>query len=385
MPGRKKILIVSFQSLLRKFNHSLPSQLARQTGWEIKVLVPPYGKDSRVDADIFPEKESDRFYDILVGKVRLAGNPCLMQFQSHLKWLLKMFRPGIIDLEADPFLFGALDVVRQRNRFSPSSELVLRVGRDYFRRDFLSFQFIKRYMLKRAAAVITRHSAAAHELSKWRYFGRHESIPSAINCDVFRPREVPELRSRLNPEGKTMIGFLPALGKDGSSTRRLIRTLEGLPVKLLFIGNENQEKSYARLARSKGVNAAFVPHASHQEFAQFLNCMDIIVLPSLKWTAAQDDSGLLLKEAMASGVPLVCPNSPTAVEIAGTSGTFFDPNEAGDLRAKISTLIFHEKLRREKGWNGRRIILENYSVDHLMQKNIELYEKVFDPTSMVVS
>ena len=66
---------------------------------------------------------------------------------------------------------------------------------------------------------------------------------------------------------------------------------------------------------------------------------DIFVFASLCETF-----GIILLEAMASGLPIACSNRSSMPDLLGNAGVYFDPNEAKSIKDALTTLIQDKKM-----------------------------------------
>lgn len=97
---------------------------------------------------------------------------------------------------------------------------------------------------------------------------------------------------------------------------------------------------------------------------------DIAVLPSYR-------EGLpkALLEAASCGLPLVATDVPGCREICihETSGLLVPPKNAEALAAMIARLADDEALRHRLGQNGRELVEQHFSDQHVIQQTMQLY------------
>lgn len=89
-------------------------------------------------------------------------------------------------------------------------------------------------------------------------------------------------------------------------------------------------------------------------------------------------------EFMYAGLPVIYSNSPSFLEIAGTSnaGIGVDPGNIVQIADAIETLVQNPDLARSLGENGRKSILEKYNWDLEWYRLRDLYiELIGSPTS----
>ncbi|WHR51324.1 glycosyltransferase family 4 protein [Vibrio furnissii] len=107
--------------------------------------------------------------------------------------------------------------------------------------------------------------------------------------------------------------------------------------------------------------------------SEFLSSVDIICQPS-NWEAF----GLIFVESAYFNIPAIGSDVEGIPEVIddGLTGFIFPSGDVIQLRNKIKYLIVDEKLREELGKNAYKRCLDNFEVNIMLKKYIEIYEKV---------
>ena len=97
---------------------------------------------------------------------------------------------------------------------------------------------------------------------------------------------------------------------------------------------------------------------------------DIFVLPSV----CEENSGLVLLEAMSLGLPLITTNigGQSELVIDGYNGFLIPPNDHVNLAKKIGIIIDNEELRNKLSYNSKKMS-EKYSAYRHMEKITQLF------------
>jgi glycosyltransferase involved in cell wall biosynthesis len=370
-----KLLMVSYTSFIQKFYQTLPHEVARMSGWNVKVLVPPYWRELWSDKRIYLEKEDDKLYDVQVGVTYFTGNLHLAFFRTRLKWLLQTFQPDIIDLENETFNLGSLQLCLYRNRYSPHSKIVLHASQHRYTSYPPPFNIFEKYLLKKTDAILARNKMAVEVLEKKGYRGLLKIVTHGVNTSAFSPRDLPELRAQLSPEKKPVVGYIGAL-EYHKGIHILLKAVAGLDIKLILIGSGSYQPQLRELAREQGVDVRFMEAATHEEVAQYLNCMDIFVLPSISRPNWVEKFGRVLIEAMASGVAVIGSASGEIPAVIKKCGLTFPEGDAAALRKKIQLLLKDSRLRGTLGWKGRKMVQREYSWKKIARQTIDVYRKI---------
>ncbi len=378
--NKPRILMISFTSFIQKFYQTLPQEIARQSGWDVTVLVPPYWKELWSGGVKHLEKNSDPHYRMVVGDIRFTGNLHLAVFRGQLKRVLGEFRPDLVDLENEPFNLGSFQIVRATRRLLPHARLVLHASQHRFKHYPPPFNWVERYVLKRTDAILARNQMAVEVLQRKGFRGLLPIITHGVNTEAFFPRKDEEICRELNPERKMLLGFVGAL-EEHKGVHHLLEAVRGLDVRMVLVGSGRMRGHLATLARKWKIDVQFLPPASHEDVARIMGCLDLFVLPSLTRANWVEKFGRVLIEAMACGVPVVGSSSGEIPRVIGEGGLIFREGDVLDLREKIQRLLQDEALRRELGRRGRQRAVEHYSWKVIARRTLEIYRQLLGRTA----
>lgn len=118
---------------------------------------------------------------------------------------------------------------------------------------------------------------------------------------------------------------------------------------------------------------------SQDQITELLKNSDILLAPSLT-SSTGDQEGIpgVIMEAFAAGLPVVSTNHAGIPEIIqdGKSGFLVPEKDVTALAQKLETLIAQPDLRYRMGLTGRKFVEENYNIEKLNDRLVELYQKV---------
>ncbi len=157
--------------------------------------------------------------------------------------------------------------------------------------------------------------------------------------------------------------------------RALELVKEEMPeVRCRIVGTGEEEGRLKELARRLGLEKeveflGFLPE--YVEVVRVLKSSHVFCLPS-----TVEGLGLVLVEAMASGIPFVASDLPPLREVSGgKGGLFFRPGDHRDLAEKLLLLLEDGGLRRKLAGEGRRKACE-YDWKILVKRIERVYEEV---------
>jgi glycosyltransferase involved in cell wall biosynthesis len=152
-----------------------------------------------------------------------------------------------------------------------------------------------------------------------------------------------------------------------------IRAVARVPGVLLAAVSKSPPQAYAALAAAEGVSerVRFVPPTP--AVARYYAAADLFLFPTF-----YDTFGLVIGEAMASGLPVVTSRAAGAAELIthGESGWLTtDPWDADQLADAVRTLAADADLRRRMGVAARAAI-EPFTWDRTAAETLAVYRQV---------
>lgn len=223
---------------------------------------------------------------------------------------------------------------------------------------------VERIAYKRASGIITSSKTNFDYVEKnYHPHCPHVLIPNYVETDVFRPLNL-EKRKR-------SICFVGRLVQQ-KNLLALLEALRDLPCTLSIIGSGKQREELEEVARNNGEKVSFLGNIPNHELPRVLNQHELFVLPSL-WEGMPK----VLLEAMACGLPVVGTKIDGTKEVIehGKNGILCD-TDSSSIRDAIITLVHDEALKCKLGENARITIVDSYSLDRLVEKELQLMKKV---------
>ncbi len=164
----------------------------------------------------------------------------------------------------------------------------------------------------------------------------------------------------------------------------LVRALAGLrrrgrpaPIVVLFGRGPLREK-VARLAEAAGVGGQLRFAGFRDDLADWMGAFDFCVHPAL-----MEGLGVAAMQAGAAGLAVAGGRAggiPEIVEHGGT-GLLCAPGDAGELADAIARLVGDPEAARAMGGRARRRVEARFSVDAMVEGNLEVYRGLGAPTA----
>ena len=238
--------------------------------------------------------------------------------------------------------------------------LTLNVGWTYFRSIF-----------KRADITVAQTPSIAKELIRNGVESDIRVIPTGIDIERFRPGiDGTEIRKRYGIEGKKVVIHVGRLCLE----KRLEILIEAFSktdenVVLMIVGKGALDAVLKEQVRSLGLTerVVFTGFVSEEELAMHYAAADMAASSSI-----HEAQCLAIMNAMACGLPVVCPNGKAFVDFieTGVNGFLYEATPEGCAKAIRKCLAADPKV----GINARTTA-ERYSIPISIDSYLEIYEE----------
>lgn len=117
---------------------------------------------------------------------------------------------------------------------------------------------------------------------------------------------------------------------------------------------------------------------------QYIKLADIGIIPLLRLKWWEVSSPLKLMEYLSMEIPIVLSDIKAHLDVLPAESDFvvyFNPDKKEDLADKILLAYGNYENLKKNSWNGRKIILENYSWDKIAEKLLTFFQKFDERTA----
>lgn len=363
-----KVVVVS-HSYVVSMNQEKLEKLAQKNGIALTLIAPLAWKNMGIRIPL--QKWSSNRYQILPLKIYLKYH-LYAHFYAPWKFLVQMMRirPQIIYVEEEPESASAFQsaIISKlcKSKFVFLSWENLK-GRFSFRKRLLS-----RFVLNSADRAIAGNEGARQLLQDKGYKKQIAVIPQfGLDERVFARKRNEGLKMKLGLKSSFIIGFIARLLKE-KGILTLIEAVSYLDgdYQVLILGEGEAKTEAVELARRLEVlnRLIFAGVIKHSELPDFINCLNLLVLPSLTTPHWKEQFGHVMIEAMACGVSVIGSDSGAIPEIIGDAGLVFHEGNAKELAEKISLMMYDSSLRKSLEIKGRQRVLERFTTDRIVDR-----------------
>ena len=146
----------------------------------------------------------------------------------------------------------------------------------------------------------------------------------------------------------------------------------------MIVGSGPEKSRLVSLASALGLEAGcrWVEAVSYDVVCDYMNAMDVLVLPSRTTRNWKEQFGRVLMEALGCRVAVVGSDSGAIPEVMGAAGQSFPEGDAGALADILKQLAGDARRRGEMAERGYRRALENYSVQRVAERLLQIWRDV---------
>ncbi len=139
-----------------------------------------------------------------------------------------------------------------------------------------------------------------------------------------------------------------------------------------------KKKLRKKINRDRLNNFCSIEQKSYEEMPQVYRDSDVLVVPSKTTKTWEEQYGMVLIEAMASGLPIVAYDSGAISEVLGGVGLLVREGDVNELAKAIVQLIENKNLRIKLGKMGRERVEKEFDPKKTARKIGEIYRNILE-------
>jgi glycosyltransferase involved in cell wall biosynthesis len=237
--------------------------------------------------------------------------------------------------------------------------------------------FLNAALRKSAAIIATSPNYLATSPVLQAFRERCHVIPYGIDTTQFEqcdPEAVRKIRERFGQRLVISVGRL--VYYKGFDV--LIRAMASVRGKLVIVGDGPLRGELESLATQLGVaeKVIFAGEINNAEVMAYYHAADLFALASV---ARSEAFGIVQIEAMAAGLPVVNTKLDSGVpfvSLDGETGLTVPPSDPAALAVALNRLLDDDGLRQSLGQAGVRRARQEFTLDTMLRRTLQLYESV---------
>ncbi len=205
-------------------------------------------------------------------------------------------------------------------------------------------------------------------------------VHNGVDPDIKPERTPEEVREELGIKKEELL-----IGTIGSLVKRkrvhiLLETIailqkEGIKIRGIVAGAGPEEEALKERARGLGIAELTTFTGFAQDPLSYINAMDVFLL-----TSRAEGLPRVILEAMLMEKPVVAANvtGPAELVVEGKTGFLVQGDEPGEFARKVSALLDSPQERARMGSEGKKRVIENFSMDAYVKGVEQVFKEVFD-------
>jgi len=150
---------------------------------------------------------------------------------------------------------------------------------------------------------------------------------------------------------------------------------DGVHVQWRFVGEGSAKSEMLRAEKQYGLDAVHTI-STYEDIPEEYQKADIFVAPSKPTATWQEQYGIALLEAQASGLPIVTTRSGAIPENVGGAALLVGPGDVLALASSLKQFILNPKIRKEYSAKARKRAIEVHDIAIGAKKISRLYQNV---------
>jgi len=351
-------------------------------GVEKTVQYIAEGLKDKVDIEVLACQPKGRGVKQVINGVKVTkaasfgiywGMPVSLTFPFLLAW--KSRKVDILHFHL-PFPLGDLFYLLMGSK---RKKVVVTYHSDIVRQKWL-MKFYRAFLyrfLRRADKILV---TSPNLLESSEHLGSYKDkcivVPSSIDLNEFGHPMEKKFDVGVPPSERTVL-FVGRLSYY-KGLEYLIEAMREVEAKLLIAGDGELREELEKKTNFLGLNrkVIFLGSISDEKLRYLYQICDVFVLPSIEKSEA---FGLVQLEAMAYGKPVINTHLPTGVpfvSIDGETGITVKPKNSKALAHAINELLSNKELRKKFGEQARKRVEENFTVQKMNERILEVYREL---------
>jgi len=201
------------------------------------------------------------------------------------------------------------------------------------------------------------------------------TIYTGIDTNLYKPNNLKKLKKEYNISDDTIVIGIVAVLRAAKRHKDLIQAISQINknIKLIIVGDGPQWENIQNLIKENNLEDKVIMTGRRDDVAEILSDFDIFVLPS-----KEEALGTSILEASSAGVAVIGSRVGGIPECVNEkhNGLLFEAENVEDLKEKLLTLIDDKEKLNFYKQNARKFIIDNFSVDKMVNDTEKLYHKL---------
>jgi len=371
-----KVLVIGHTYML-DLNRDKFFILGRRQDIKIKIITPKMWPTTMYK--LRSQNLSQDSIELVKLPVVFAGNESLYFYLYGLAMAIRAFDPDIIHVEqgADALCYFQVHIIKKL--FCKKFKTIFFTWVNWETNNGFPLSLIEKKNLRWASAAICGDQEARQLLINKGFLKPIYVLPQlGVDINLFKKSEMIELKKSLMLDG-FIVGYIGRLVEE-KGIFDLLEAFKSLDFKssLLLLGDGTLKKEIKNWIEVNKLEerVRLLDPVINVEVVPYLNCLDVLVLPSRTTKRWKEQFGHVIIEAMACEVPVIGSDSAEIPNVIGDAGLIFKEGDIQDLADKIKILYKDANLRAKIAKLGFERVRNNFTHEKIAEKTYGIYQEV---------
>jgi len=337
-------------------------------GVDLTVITPPRWGKQQLEISDFDE------YKVRVVRCLLSGYPHFYFYRE----VLGALDADLVHLEEEPWSLANQQFMRKCVK--ANTPVIFFTWQNILKKYPPPFSYFERYAHAHSLGAIAGNQEAKCILQQRGFTKPVKVIPQlGVDPVAFQCRDASELRRELKLDKSFVVGYVGRV-VESKGIADLVHAMTLLPPHgaLVIVGDGDLAPKVKDIAARLGLSARirYISWVNSLQVPEYMNILDVLVLPSRTTQRWKEQFGHVLIEAMACEVPVVGSDSGEIPNVIGDAGLVFPEGVVERLVAQLSLLCNDADYRRNLGRKGRARVLRHFTDDRIAEQTLDFYSEV---------
>lgn len=378
-----RALVIGFTYMVEEARGKFYAMLEQDSHLEILIICPRRWPHPLYV--IYPDPSSHPRLRVVCLNTLWAGKEGAHLYSPKLASTIRSFRPDIIQVDHGPTALSTFQVLLMQRLLAPQVRFLFFTWVNWWYEYPFPRGWIEQHILAHSHGAIAGNQEAANILRRKGFSKPIWVMPQrGVDPSRYKPVTNSKLKTQLHLNSVPVIGFVGRLVPEKGilTLLRAIAAFTSIRPKLLIVGDGPLREIVLERASELGIReqVVLVGAVPVTGVVDYLNCMDVLVLPSETTPYWREQFGHVLIEAMACEVPVVGSSCGAIPEVIGNAGVIFPEGNVEQLRTSLERILLDEDYRKDLGRRGRQRVLGKYTEARLGQKLLTAYQTLLGQT-----
>ena len=374
-----RVLVLSHSYIMKPYRRKF-ALIAERPDVEMRVITTDRWYESI--QEILFQSDSDVRCNEFPCPIRFSGYGSRFYYRGNLRAHFQDFQPEIIHLEEEPWSINALQVIRLKRKYCPSSRFIFRTSLSIPAKQKFGFLpiWIERQVFRETNMAFPLSDNAGRILKQRGYHGEAVPFPNGVDLRLFHKMDVKRLSTSLGLFGYFVIGYLGRIVESkGLDTLVAAAARLEIEYRLLIIGSGEYKADLVGIAEELRIadRIVWIDGMLPEKVPEYVNCMDTVVLPSRTTPDWVEFFGRVLIEGMACEVPVIASDSGEIPHVVGDAGLIFPEGDAVALADRIEQIARNPSFANQLIQRGLKRVKE-FTWETIADRTHEVYQAILE-------